>query len=470
MKPKICDKSVSFSECELVILRLQVDASEHKQKKQHIIEHSAELSGMFKIIEDFLKRKKNICYGGIAINALLPENDKIYDESDLPDYDFFSADALNDAKELVNIYIKHGYTDVEAKSGQHHGTYKVFVNFQGMADITNIPKGLFNAIKQKAVDVKGILYTDPVLLQMSMYLELSRPDGDTSRWEKVFKRLRLINKYYPLPTNDCNKVNFQRKMENMYKNDEIYEITKNALINNNVVFFGGFAISQYLRYMPKHIQKQVNKIADFDVLSIEPLKTANIIKNELNKNGINNVSISKKSSIGEILPLNYEIKIGNDTIAFIYQPLGCHSYNILNSNHKQIKIATIDTMLSFYLAFMYANKPYYDLDRILCMSNFLFEVQKHNRLEQKGLLKRFSIDCYGYQPSLEDLKREKAKKFIELKDKKGTKEYEEWFLNYAPLQKNSIINNKKMTSNKTKNKAFKYKMKNKTLKKKGIFW
>lgn len=84
-------------------------------------------------------------------------------------------------------------------------------------------------------------------------------------------------------------------------------------------------------------------------------------------------------------------------------------------------------MLSFYLAFTYANKPYYDITRILCMSNFLFEVQKENRLEQKGVLKRFSIDCYGVQPTLEDLMREKADKFDELKDKQGTKEYEEWF-------------------------------------------
>ena len=35
-----------------------------------------------------------------------------------------------------------------------------------------------------------------------------------------------------------------------------------------------------------------------------------------------------------------------------------------------------------YLAFIYANKPYYDEGRILCMSQYLFDVQK-NRLEQK---------------------------------------------------------------------------------------
>jgi len=465
MKTKLCDESTSFSECELLILRLQIDKSEKKQKKIQRIEHSDELNDMFSIIETFLKRKRNVCYGGIAINALLPENDKIYTADELPDYDFFSVNALNDAKELADIYVKHGYTQVEAKSGQHHGTYKVFVNFQGMADITNVPKGLFNVIKQRSVNVNGILYTDANFLRMSMYLELSRPAGDTSRWEKVFKRLILINKYFPIPNNNCDKDNFQRKMEDTLKEPEIYEVVKETLINNDVVFFGGFAIEKYSKYMPTKIHNLVNKIADFDVLSNDPLKTANIVKKELRNNGIQNVTILKKSAIGEILPLNYEIKVGNDTIAFIYQPLGCHSYNVITSNYKKIKIATIDTMLSFYLAFTYANKPYYDNARILCMSAFLFEVQKQNRLEQKGLLKRFSIDCYGQQPRIEDMKREKADKFIKLKHKRGTREYDEWFLNYVPLQHK----NRQYKNNKTKSKLHKYK-KSKTLKKKGYFW
>jgi hypothetical protein len=98
----------------------------------------------------------------------------------------------------------------------------------------------------------------------------------------------------------------------------------------------------------------------------------------------------------------------------------------------KLKVATIDTMLSFYLAFLYANLPYYDTNRILCMTEYLFKVQEQNRLSQKGLLRRFSISCYGEQPTKEIIRAEKADKFKELKDKKKTKEYEEWFLKYVP--------------------------------------
>ena len=51
--------------------------------------------------------------------------------------------------------------------------------------------------KKDSIQVAGILYAPPNYLRMGMYLELSRPAGDTSRWEKVLKRLTLLNKNYP---------------------------------------------------------------------------------------------------------------------------------------------------------------------------------------------------------------------------------------------------------------------------------
>ena len=134
-------------------------------------------------------------------------------------------------------------------------------------------------------------------------------------------------------------------------------------------------------------------------------------------------------------------------------------------NGKKVKVASIDTMLSFYLAFLYANKPYYNqfIQRILCMSKFLFDVQQKNRLSQKGLLKRFSITCYGHQESVEEMKAEKAAKYKELKQSKDKKQFEEWFLNYRP---DDINANKEKKKSKTVKKK---KIKTKTRKnKKGI--
>jgi hypothetical protein len=205
-----------------------------------------------------------------------------------------------------------------------------------------------------------------------MYLELSRPAGDISRWEKVLKRLTLLNKNYPLTSIDCNNKDFQREMSNKTKQDEIYENVKNTLTNQGVVFFGGYAISLYSQYMPRNLQKKVERVADFDVLSHEPKMTADIVVERLKDVGIRKAKIIYHKPIGEIIPEHYEIRIENDTIAFIYRPIACHSYNIIKINGQTIKIATIDTMLSFYLSFLYTNREYYNefSERILCMSKF----------------------------------------------------------------------------------------------------
>ncbi len=286
---------------------------------------------------------------------------------------------------------------------------------------------------------------------MSMYLELSRPDGDVSRWEKVLKRLTLLNRSYPLTAHQCSHIDFQRKLSNtnskertdeINNSEEIYETVKTTLMDQGVVFFGGYAVSLYSQYMPKHLRKQLEKIPDFDVLSEEPLTIAQIVKERLQDIGIKNVKIIKRPAVGEIIAPHYEIRVGKDVVAFIYEPLACHSYNIIKQQGYEIKVATIDTMLSFYLAFLYANRPYYDKDRILCMSKYLFEVQEKNRLEQKGLLKRFSINCMGHQETVEEMRAAKTEKFSELKNKKKDPEYEEWFLRYRPLDAKELNNDK----------------------------
>ena len=167
---------------------------------------------------------------------------------------------------------------------------------------------------------------------------------------------------------------------------------------------------------------------------MNPETTAEILVERLKDIKVNNVKIIKREPVGEIIPLHYEIKVGSRTVAFIYTPVACHSYNIIKIKNQSVKIATIDTMLSFYLAFLYSNRPYFSShsNRILCMAEFLFDVQSKNRLKQDGLLQRFSITCYGKQESVEEMRAEKAAKFKEMKDLRGTPEFEEWFLNYKP--------------------------------------
>ena len=606
---RVVDDDKSYDEKELEILRAAVDLVE--KKKGAAIIQDPQVKKIISIVEDFIADKKLVCYGGTAINNILPEDAQFYNKDiELPDYDFYSDNALDAAKELADIYYKAGYEDVEAKSGVHHGTYKVFVNFTGIADITQMEPALFKAISRDAIIKKGIRYAPPDFLRMAMYLELSRPDGDVSRWEKVQKRLTLLNTHYPLKGYDCDKIEYQRgfgdggktgevtvsrtrrsrsqspsrsvkrggggggsgsakslkrkaimtvirkyhglgaylkrlyhtvpsheeelgdfkytveedklthkyrliatyerflgaddmfvlysmkatdldkdaepspeaspdqtkgsrsrsrrtrsrspspeytvsKSSLSYKSNrekelaetDVYNIVRDVFIKNRAVFFGGYANILYSRYMPKHQRRIVQKIPDFDILSEEPRDLCEAVVRELTAHKYTGVKYTKHAGVGEVISEHYDIRIGDEVIAFLYKPLACHSYNTIRihgddsadagkrgGSGESIRIATIDTMLSFYLAFIYADRVYYDVTRILCMSQFLFDVQQHNRLKQTGLLRRFSINCYGKQPTLETMRFEKTKKYEELKGKRDSREFEEWFLRYIPYE------------------------------------
>jgi hypothetical protein len=311
-----------------------------------------------------------------------------------------------------------------------------------MADVTYLPNELFIEMIKEAVTVAGIKYAPINYLRMNMYWELSHPNGDVSRWEKVLKRLTLLNTHHPFKTEyNCMTVDFQRKMDTgQNSSEELYSLVRKTFIELDVIFFGGYASSLYSQYMPEKQRKIMEKIPDFDVISEEPEKTAMIICERLTESGFKNAKSIIHEPIYERMGLHIEIRVGKETVAFIYKPLACHSYNKIKIDGDEINIATIDTMLAFYLAFYYINKPYYPRDRILCMSKFLFEVEQNNRLEQKGILKRFSISCYGTQLSLSEMRNEKTLKFKELSDKKGTREYNMWFLKYNPAEKSKFYN------------------------------
>lgn len=465
----MCDDKMSFDECELAILRHAVDETDELQRQK--IANSEDVKRMIQILEDFLVKKKLVCYGGTAINNILPKYAQFYNRDvEVPDYDFFSDNAIQDAKELSDLFYNSGYLETEAKSGIHKGTYKVFVNYIPMADITQLHPELYKSIKRHAITVAGIRYAPPDYLRMSMFLELSRPAGDVSRWEKVLKRLTLLNKFHPLKsTVDCHNIDFQRKVESVddTEGEKIYSVVQSSFIEQGVIFFGGYAMSLYSKYMEKNTQKFVNKIPDFDVLSENPERSALIVKEKLEEHGFKNIGILNHNSIDDVIPKHLQITVGKETIAFIFEPVACHNYNTIKMNNQEINVATIDTMLSFYLAFIYANKPYFNKDRILCMAQFLFDVEEKNRLEQKGLLKRFSINCYGKQPTIESIRAEKAEKFKELANTRDSREWNELFFKYNPAtatataevnayKKRNNNNNKHRFSNKASNKASKY--------------
>ena len=414
---------------ELDIVKLVAEMAQTKYENKL----TPKTFNIIKTVEKFIKDTKCICYGGTAINNILPKKDQFYKPGEFPDYDFFSNDALNHAKKLADIYYKAGFGNVEAKSGMHYGTYKVYVNFLNIADITQLDDVYYENLKKSATVVNGIMYCPPDFLRMSLYLELSRPRGDVTRWEKIFPRLRLLNKNFPMKNVKCKK----NKVDSKY-----YEIIKNHLIDDKVIFFGGLAQKLYGKYTKN---KSVNYNI-FDVISIDSKVCAENFKN---KNSKLNITIESKDKIGELIPEHSIIKIDDVVYANIYESQACYTYNKIKIGKKTVNIGTIFTILSFYLIFLFTNDKDYDKNRITCTSHMLQNIYLRNRTKNSGLLKVFTVQCLGNQVSFEDILLEKREKFKELK--KSDKEYEKWFLRYVP-KGSTMVKKKTKTKKKSKNK------------------
>lgn len=446
-KPKL-----SQSECELELIKANIEVINNEKIPKQI--HNSTTRRIFSILTQFIARKKFICYGGSALNAILPKADQFYGDDVLPDYDVLSIDALNDAKELVDIYISHGFDDVEARSGMHLGTFKVFVNFIGVLDLTEVHPELYDLLKNESIRRKNILYAPPLYLRMSMHLELSSPLGDITRWEKVATRLQLLNKHYPFSSMIKSGKTWNLKPNNAdHTTDKTAQVVYEILVKHNAVFFGEFALSCFMG-TPNY-----NQVTTFDAFVTDPANCAvQIRKALLSHKGMltsnSDIVLSEHPAEGDIIPEYVSILTANqltlgelksnqmnepDTvIANLYMPIACHNYNEMG---KKVQIATVDTCLCMMLALYYSKSSNITQNaqlkrtRILTIASEihrLSELPEHRLFTSKGIWRRYGLPCFGEQSTLETIRSKKAEMFAILKKDRTSDEFNRWFLRYSP--------------------------------------
>ena len=146
---------------------------------------------LFKLMKDFLRKRKIILYGGTAMNLYLPDDSKIYKEDEFPDFDCFSLNPKKDSEDLANIFSKNNYKYIEIKYAIHDGTYKLYVDFEAIVDLTKISKTNHNLLMQKVKNIDGFYVTSMKHLKSAAYLELSIPKSSLFRWQN---RARSIHK------------------------------------------------------------------------------------------------------------------------------------------------------------------------------------------------------------------------------------------------------------------------------------
>ena len=426
-----------YARCHQPHVKEAVDRIERRQGLE-MMRNDAVID-MMRIVEKFIRDRRLICYGGTAINNILPRSMQFYDTTvELPDYDFFSPNPVKDAKDLANIYAHKGYSDVVASAGVHGGTFKVHVNYVPVADITYLDPRLYSALKDHTVVRDGIHYTPPVYLKMLMHLELSRPDGDVSRWDKVANRLALLDEAYPMREPGCTK----RVREQLIRDREVYisrfpgilGMLRDFLARHRVVFAGAFAVDEINYKLRRRQEPEVVPMTTIVAISTEAKEVARDTKRMLESER-HIVKMEEHEEVGEVIGKHWSLHIDDRVVAVIFEALECHAMNPILINDREYRIATIDTLLTLYLPFIFVRTTLFTRDQIICLCNDLSSLAQECGIDARGPLARFDRPCYGNQTTLADIRRKKSQRFKRLQGKQDKKSREEWtyyFLRYEP--------------------------------------
>jgi hypothetical protein len=394
---------------------LQIAINENLKYQKKIKRKNYTKPELFNIINHYISRNQLICYGGMAINNIIPEkSERFYDEIDIPDYDCFSKNAIKDVKILSQI-IRRNYENVEVKSAMFKGTYKIFVNFIPIVDFTQVENDLFDSIKQSSLKINDILYASPNYLRMNIHLELSRPLGDVSRWTKIYQRLDLLNKYHPFIYT-----------KNILKTSVEYpEYNKLTEVCKKWVILGEYAMKYFK--LPSKYKSNSNIFVLAESLQ-EIIQTL-----DENKFKYTYLSYSNKF-INNFYEFKFISENKEESLLYVFITNSCQSYNEVKENGITVKLANIDTILMIYYALTFIKPPNLNINNLFVYCYLL----QHIKEGKNKINKRFSLPCLGHQSTFEDLRRERDDAYKLYKKNHSKKIYNDYFFRYIPKNKTKI--------------------------------
>jgi hypothetical protein len=404
---------------KILSARLEKAVHAAQERQDYEAAHNQELIKALAIVKAFLKKRGRVCYGGTAMNMILPAKKRFYDsETDLPDYDFFTPSIDEDIAALVKELKQAGFHDVLHRVGMHEGTKKILVNFSPIADMSAISSEVYSVFHKRAIVKDGIRYTDPDILRMMMYLEISRPKGEVSRWQKVYERLLLINSSFP-PRHRKGTRKAARPVKPLPLYDELIKFCTNR---QRILMLGGLADfyrDVFAKRTTEYDTESGRHVGIIGFLSPFARADARELKFLL---GEKDVALVLHKSRGEIVPEYVEFKFRGKSVALIFQEVACHSYlNFQTTDGRTIAIASPDTLITLYYSISIFTKSAKiqipGLDRQIVD---LVKGVERNRAAASPAIPPFSLNCRGYQKGYSTLLREKIVRIQEEK-KEGDK-------------------------------------------------
>ncbi len=391
------------------------------------------------IVKKFISQQNLLIYGGYALNSLLPSKERFYSEDELNDFDILSPNAKEHAKLLADSLYDHGFIYTEVKPAVHDGTFKIFVNFEGVADITQVSEAFFFEMlklsqkerhrhKHLKENLPPISISPIFLLKYFIITEFTRPQSSLFRWEKVYTRLSSIYKHYGFAFSHSN---YSRSLRSIHETSlpevkSILHKTLDIVMVHKLPLVGNYAMGIYLGKnfkIPDTFLFECCKLDQyfsvFEILAVDPDKTLITIKHHLETilPPTYRLSTDIRDYTGDILPrhtiLVLEVpdllKINLLTIINAAD----HCYATVEKNG--IVLGTPYTILHFLygywlLYYVYENR------RIVYLIHQLIKRWEQYIFQESPMEERFVSTCYGNEKSSINVKKEHfhnaSKKYI----------------------------------------------------------
>ena len=390
--------------------RLTELSEEAKKKVDFASAHDVNVLRSIEIVENFLRRRGRLCYGGQAINAHLPKKYKFYDpQYNIPDYDFFTPDQEADIQELGKDLRDAGFFEISDREGMHKGTKKLYVNYIPVADLTSIDPQLYELLSEREYKADGISYMDANTLRMLMYLELSRPKGEVERWSKVYERLLLLNEFAPVKPCRSYEKRVSRHLLSSKEIDSIMDF----VIKEQRIFAGADLVGFYKHSFGKTPNAKWLLNAQQPIYFYTPELEADTkhFTYELQHSSNRRTYITKVEAKGGDLIPKMTIFLRNKTpFLVLMAETACYSYyNVPIKHDKYLRVATIDTLVTLFFGMALLKYKYMSLKATECLAKELVEISYRARNHPDTFPFPFiSLLCQGHQKGLPSLIREKV--------------------------------------------------------------
>jgi hypothetical protein len=418
---EILSPVLSRSNIQKQMERLDHVVDEAQKRVDYTLANDSDVIKAIQSVERFLRRKRRVCYGGQAINALLSKGRKFYDEKyNIPDYDFFSPAMEDDVKELIEQLEKEGFDSITKKLSVHEGTIKVYVNYIAVADCSEMHPEMFKIVQKRAKVESGILYADPDFLRMLMYLELSRPRGQVDRWKKVFERLTLLNKEYPL--SGCNDDIRVPPMPQEDRKLLLEYCVKRKLVMAGPEFIELLETNKGMTQLDSLTRRGGPLIFFSDRPSVDAEDIRDILQNNMTHKGRkSNITIEEVKAYADDL-FNFVIVMrGKERVALIFEEDACHAYTILKlDGGAEMRVGTPDLLLHLYFnLYIFGRKEKGFFQTSLdCLVKKLYNISEHARSSPTAFVPAFGLRCSGKQQGMATLLKIRANRTAKAHGKK----------------------------------------------------